>query len=276
MDAVGNPVRPSHLSWLAREDTSLVSACGRSIEIWKLTPTGNAEVLSDWARHFRQHYCKDADLPALVSGTGKTKTEYLIDLVFPDQKAAPGPSIRSGDFSEILVSDFVEYVLGFWCPRLRYDEKAVRDESTKGCDIVGFRFAQENAWHPDDELLIFEAKSGFASSKNNRLQDAIEGSAKDLLREAYTLNSFKRRLLKEGEARNASAVERFQNEADRPFRRFNGAAALLDDQVYVETDLTAVDASKHPNSQGIRLLVIRGPSMMDLVHALYARAANEA
>jgi hypothetical protein len=61
-------------------------------------------------------------LELLVSGTGLTKAEYLIQRKFPDARNAPGPSIRAGDFAEILVADYVEYKLGYWCPRkLRYD-----------------------------------------------------------------------------------------------------------------------------------------------------------
>ncbi|MNJ74745.1 hypothetical protein D3C77_717260 [compost metagenome] len=71
-------------------------------------------------------------------------------------------------------------------------------------------------------------------------------------------------------------MKRFQNQADRPFRRINGAAAILDDDVFAQTDLTAADASAHPNAGNLRLIVIRGPALMKLVHALYEKAADEA
>ena len=35
-----------------------------------------SRVLSAWAWHFRQHYITDADLPAMVDGTGLSKAEY--------------------------------------------------------------------------------------------------------------------------------------------------------------------------------------------------------
>jgi len=40
--------------------------------------------------------------------------------------------------------------------------------------------------------------------------------------------------------------------------------------------LVEADASQHPNGDNLRLIIITGTSMMDLVHALYLRAANEA
>jgi hypothetical protein len=91
-----------------------------------------------------------------------------------------------------------------------------------------------------------------------------------------TLNALKQRMLALGEKEQAEKVKRFQNEAARPFKRINGAAAILDDNVFAETDLTAADTTGHPNIEQLRLIVIRGPSLMKLVHALYERAADEA
>jgi hypothetical protein len=113
-------------------------------------------------------------------------------------------------------------------------------------------------------------------TKANRLQDAITDSVKDHLREAMTLNALKQRMLVRGQQEEADKVKRFQNEPARPFKRFNGAAAILDDKVFAATDLTAAIASGHPNIDRLRLIVIRGPSLMELVHSLYERAADEA
>ena len=63
----------------------------------------------------------------------------------------------------------------------------------------------------------------------------------------------------------AEKVKRFQNEAARPFKRINGAAAILDDDVFAETDLTAADATDHPNIDQLRLIVIRGPSLSSTI-----------
>ena len=268
---------PEHIAWLTDTGERKKTACGREIEIWALNPQKNEAALSNWARHFRQHYVSDQDLPAMVDGTELSPAEYLRTLVFPDAKEPPGPSVRSGDFGEILVADYIEFMLGYWSPReLRYQDRWTRNDSTKGCDIIGFKFAQSEPGHPDDELFIFESKSGMAPTKAHRLQDAIDDSTKDKMREGMTLNALKRRLLNNGDLKRADHVKRFQNQTARPFRRINGAAAVLDDAVFAQTNLTAADASAHPNGANLRLIVIRGPSLMTLVHALYERAANEA
>jgi hypothetical protein len=270
-------VNPPHISWLQDTGERIGTACGREIEIWELSPQEDAAVLSGWAKHFRQHYISDDDLPAMVEGTGLTNAEYLKERLFPDQAQAPGPSVRAGDFGEILVADYMEYLLGYWAPRtLRYQDKWNRNESTKGCDIVGFKFSGEVPGHADDEIFVFESKSGMTKSDANRLQDAVVDSNKDHLREAMTLNAMKQRMLVRGQYDDLAKVQRFQNEAALPFRRVSGAAAILDDAVFADTDLTTVDASGHFNAANLRLIVIRGPSLMQLVHALYERAANEA
>ena len=272
---LGNP--PDHIAWLKDTGERKATACGREIEIWTLEPQDDEIVLSAWARYFRQHYISDKELPAMVDGTELDHAGYLRKIVFPDAKETPGPSLRSGDFGEILVADYIEFILNYWCPReLRYQDRWNRNDSTKGCDVIGFKFASDLPSHRDDELFIFESKSGMSKTATNRLQDAVNHSVKDKLREGMTLNALKRRMLIKGDAEQAHRVKRFQNQAARPFRRINGAAAILDDAVFAETDLTATDASAHPNADQLRLIVVKGPSLMKLVHALYERAAEEA
>lgn len=268
---------PPHINWLKDTGERRQSACGREIEIWEFNPEGDEAILSEWATHFRQHYCADSDLAAMAAGTGKSHADFLQTILFPDAKTSPGPSLRSGDFGEILVADFIQFILGYWCPReLRYQDRWNRQGSTQGSDIVGIRYVHPQGDHANDELFVLESKSGLSATDKNRLQDAVTDSMKDHLREAMTLNAMKQRLLVRGQAVEASWIQRFQNESDRPFKRVNGAAAVLDVDVYATTNLEETDTTGHQNEDNLRLLVIRGPSLMKLVHALYERAANEA
>lgn len=269
--------RPEHLDWLVDTGDRITTACGSEIQVWELHPQANEVVLSAWAAHFRHHYISDADLPFMVEGTGLTNAEYLRQILLPDRTQTPGPSLRSGDFGEILVADYIEHVLGYWCPReMRYQQRWNRNDSTKGCDVIGFKFILDGQVSPGDELFIYETKSGMTVTANNRLQDAIDDSDKDRLREAMSLNAIKQKFVTRGALPDAYRVQRFQNMADRPFRRINGAAAILDHEVFAQADMTIADASAHYNAANIRLIVIKGPSMMTLIHALYERAADEA
>jgi Cap4 SAVED domain len=275
--AAGRPL-PAHLSGLSKCAETLSTSDGCCIDVWELTVPPTAGYLSEWASKFRQHYCSDAEIDALRAGTGLTRREYLTQLVFPDKSAAPGPGIRAGDFAELLISDYVEHLLGYWVPRGKYAEKASRDESVKGVDILGFRLTNPSVTTPTDTLLTFEVKAQFSGGKyNGRLQTAVDDSSKDYLRRAMTLNATKRRLRQAGEHDKALLVQRFQNLSDHPYIYRSGAAAVLSDTAYDETLLqSATKIAAHQNAANLELIVVRGKELMKLVHALYARAAHEA
>jgi hypothetical protein len=268
---------PQHISWLVDTGQRLPSLHGPVIEVWELRHQPDDAIITEWANHFRCHYCDDDMLKALVAGTGKTKRQFLEEIKFPDKSAAPGPSVRAGDFAEILVADFIEYHLGYWCPReLRYDGKFNRNESSKGCDVLGFKFKSQGQVTPNDELYIFEAKAKLTGGPTNRLQDAIDDSCKDIIREAMSLSAIKQKLLERTRVDEAKAVERFQDIKSRPFRRINGAAAVVTDTVFNNALISLSDASAHPNLANLNLIVIRGTDLMLLVTTLYEAAANAA
>ncbi len=269
---------PPHVDWLNNTGATIQTADGPAAEVWEFQPLSDEQGLSAWAKHFREHYCDDELLDKLRDGMGLSRRDFLNQIKFPDSAAAPGPSIRAGDFAEILVADYVEYKLGYWCPRtLRYDHKWNRNESTKGCDVVGFKLTVEGQIAPTDELFIFEAKAALsADAPVNRLQAAVDDSGKDKLREAMTLSAMKQRLIESGDENSARRVQRFQNMADRPFTRINGAAAVLNNPAYCPVTLAGTTTAAHPNQAGLRLIVVKGPALMQLVTALFERAANEA
>jgi hypothetical protein len=269
---------PSHLSSLTKCAKTLATSDGCRIDVWELCVPSTAACLSAWASNFRQHYCSDSEIDDLRAGTGLSRAEYLTELIFPDKSVAPGPGIRAGDFAELLVSDYVEYLLGYWVPRGKYAEKSSRDESVKGVDILGFRLTSPTASSPTDTLLAFEVKAQLSDDKYaGRLQTAIDDSSKDLLRRAITLNATKRRLRHAGQYDRALVVQRFQNLSDHPYVYRSGAAAVLSDSAYDETLLqTTTKVAEHKNVGNLELIVIRGKNLMRLVHALYERAVDEA
>lgn len=271
-------VMPPHLSCLVKSAVTLATSDGCKIDVWELRVPPKADYLSAWASNFRQHYCSDSEIDGLRAGTGLSRAEYLTQLVFPGNSAPPGPGIRAGDFAELLVSDYVEYMLDYWVPRGKYAEKSSRDESVKGVDILGFRLASPPASSSTDMLLAFEVKAQLSGDKyTGRLQTAIDDSSKDYLRCAMTLNATKRRLLHAGQHDRALVVQRFQNLSDHPYIYRSGAAAVLSDSAF-DVDLLqkTTKVAGHQNADNLELIVIRGTELMKLVHALYETAANEA
>lgn len=271
------PWTDGHIAGLTKTKDKITTADGKTVEVWQFQPPTDPAVISAWAKHFRNHYCLDTQLDALRQGTGLSRADYLRRIKFPDATDAPGPSIRSGDFGEILVADYVQYVLDYWVPRTRYADKTVRNESTKGCDILGFKIIKKGKPSPKDELALFESKAQLAGKKpESRLQDAVDDSVKDELRKAESLNAIKQKLLDAGALDDVVVVERFQNIADHPYTQKNGAAAIFSTNVYCQKTIAETSTEDHPNADNLALIVIRGDDMMDLAHQLYQRAADEA
>lgn len=95
------------LQWFNKEK-ELTTDEGRKIELLRFNHKDDKKLLSEWAKHFREMYSKDELLDDFRSGTGLTRSEYLLKMVFPDKSEGFGPATRSGDFAEILVADFLE------------------------------------------------------------------------------------------------------------------------------------------------------------------------
>lgn len=174
-------------------------------------------VLDEWATHFREQYRYLNDLDFERNGTGKSRQEHLRDFVFPSDSEPPGPSTRVGDFCEILVADYIEFVCNCYVPRIRYRNKFNRNMSPPGSDVLGFKMGKKPS--AKDEAIVFEVKGTSSPTGGTkgykRLQDAIDDSSKDLLRYAESLNATKMRLHYIGRAEETKIIERFQNMTDR-------------------------------------------------------------
>lgn len=267
---------PGQLQWLVRTGEVLQTSDSRVVEVWELQHQNDDTVLSAWAKHLRNQYCLDEQLDPLRKGTNYSRAEYLINIKFPDRAEGLGPSIRAGDFAEILVADYVEFLLQYWVPRTRYANKTIRNESAKGSDVIGFKLVGKGKDSRQDALAIFETKTDFSGRGSaSRLQDAVDDSAKDPTRKAESLNAIKQRFLELERLSDAEKVERFQNPVDRPYQEHYGAVAVFSTRRFDRSSIAQTDASSHP-SANLALLVIHGSDLMKLVHELYLRAANEA
>lgn len=268
---------PRHLSWLIDTGQRLKTADNKIVSVLEFHHKKDNEVLSEWAKHFRNHYCSDTDIDILRRGTPYTRAEFLTEIKFPDCSNRPGPSIRAGDFSEILVADYLQYLLEYWVPRNRYCDKNNRNESPKGSDILGFKIVREGQESSKDMLAIYEVKSRFSGTRPyNRLQEAVTDSCKDVTRRAESLNAIKQHLLDKKQNVYIPRVERFQDPIDHPYTEAWGAVALFSTACFPGDLICETDASIHPGKDNLILIVIHGREMMKLVHDLYRRAADEA
>jgi hypothetical protein len=269
--------KPAYLQYLQLTKSSLATVDGLIVPVWELSIPSDGACLASWGHHFRQHYCLDTEIDDFRAGTGLTRAEYLLNYVFPDGNTKPGPSIRSGDFGELLISDYLEYIMGYWVPRGKYGQKESRNESAKGADILGFRIISVNVYSSGDELLTYEVKAQLTDAKYTaRLQVAVNDSSKDYVRAGISLNAAKQRLIRAGNIADAKRIERFQNINDNPFVFKSGAAAVLCGKAFDEIEIAKTETNAHSNKDNIELVVVRGEDLMTLAHALYQKAADDA
>jgi hypothetical protein len=283
-------VTSTHLDWLVDTGRTVSTADGLPVRILEFQHKSDDELLSAWAKHFRNHYCLDAQIDALRNGTGLSRSEYLNKLKFPSTETNLGPGIRAGDFAEILIADYVEWRLNYWVPRFRWNGKMVTDESNKGCDVIGFQCKEAYRNHRNDVMLVFESKARFSkAASSSRLQDAIDDSVKDEIRIDESLNFIKQRLLDSCSFQEAAVIGRFQNRVDHPFKEKFAAAALYTDEAFNDNEITGATATNanigskknpvygpHPKRSKLELVVVSGPEMMNLTNELYRRASDEA
>lgn len=272
-------VTGNHIAWLNETTEVITTKDGRAVKVWELVcDYTDAVTWSAWAKHFREHYCLDEQIDDMRAGTPHSRSEYMRALVFPDNKAKPGPSIRAGDFGEILISDLLEFGLGFWVPRGRYAEKAVRNESPKGTDIIGIRFENaDGVTSVSDILITCEAKAQFTGkTAKPRLQHAVDDAVKDHLRLAETLNAAKRRLFDRGARDEGLKIQRFQSPLDNPYVRKHAAAALFTAEAFDPDVIAATDCQVFGDSDDLLLITVKAGDFMSIVTALYERAADEA
>ena len=263
-----------HLAWLINSGKTIKTSCGNIAPVYEFRyDMADSEIMSGWAKHFRNHYCLDTDLPHLKSPN--QANEEFLKLKFPDRQGA-GPSIRAGDFAEILVADYLHFLRKFYVPRTRYDRKIIGNESSKGSDVIGFKSTSKEP-STNDELIVYEVKSRLTENKiENVLQDAIDHSSKDEVRLADSLNAIKQRLYDKSDTVGMAVVNRFQMNIDAPYRRRYGAAAVLTNTSFCANTLANSSSGKHVAQPDLEMLIIKGKNLMPLVHSLYERAANEA
>lgn len=246
---------------------SITTDNGDTVEVFELKADIDESSLEEWAAHFRQNYCSDDILEILIDGTG---IEYLLSQKFPDKTDGFGPGTRSGDFGELLISDYLEFVLGYTVPRERYKNKFNRSSSTQGTDVLAYRISG-TLNNPKDELVTFEVKAqASGNTPKDRLQDAINDSFKDQIRKGETLSALRQLYIEKGKHDKAQQIRRFQNKPDNPYIEKYGAAAVHDIKNFSESVLKAVDLK----GESRWLIVIKRAELMKLVHSLYERAAK--
>jgi len=267
------PQHSTHLDWFTDTGVELTTMTGQNVKVINFNHTDDETILKAWAKYFCNHYIKDEEIDSACTPMGLSRSDYLRTIKFPDV-VRPGASIRSGDFSEILVADYAQFVLDYSVPRTRHDAKMNRNTSPNGVDVIGFKLmgGEENR---KDEMITFEVKASLSVKKRGTFQKAIDDSRKDFnTRTPEALNAMRQRLKEKGDLEQVRLVERFQNPIDHPFKEVTGAVLVSSNHCWEDGFVSSTN-SEHPNSN-LYLLTIKGEQLMELAHKLYKLAYDSA
>lgn len=242
----------------------------------------NEDMMNEWARGFKRNYITEENEEELYKGTGLTKEKYLEKMVFPNNGKRLGKSLMSGEFGELLVYDYFNFLLKYYTSRTRYLEKTASYDAIKGIDVTCYNIKNIQMPSKNDSLVIAEVKTHSSKKGNckNTVQNAIIDCNKAIVdsnekisRIGESLNAEKRRLIYRERFDEAKIVERFQNKPDNPYILDFFAVAVLESKVYSE-DIVIEEVNKYipKNNIPINMLVIHSEELSLLIKELYRRA----
>ena len=168
--------RPNYIEWLISEEKELPGVATKCYELrWETDETA----LESWALHVRRHYIRDDELYEDCKAYGKPIREYLQTSCIPTHSDVDrlGPSTRSGDFAEIIISDMLQFIEGLTVPRYKQIDRTNPNSSDQGSDVIGYKVTNPNLPRNDDTLLTVEVKAKLTDPID--LAGTIAKAAKD-------------------------------------------------------------------------------------------------
>ena len=131
--------RPQYINWFV-EENSVKFEDGIPITCYRLNYSIDDEVCCELALHIRQHYETDEELKESLKTTGKSAEEYLKTFIIPQKEDVLGNTSRANDFTEIMISDLLEFIHQYTVPRCKQRNRSGKTQSEHGTDIIAYKF----------------------------------------------------------------------------------------------------------------------------------------
>jgi hypothetical protein len=169
----GSLNQPKYINWFVKEN-NITFEDGIPITCYRLDYKIDEDAFREWAIHIRQHYESDDELKESLIDTNMSVENYLRSNVIPQISDPFGPVSRSNDFTEIMISDLIEFVHGYIAPRCKQHNRSGKTQSEHGSDILAYKFIKsEKLPSVKDELLVIEVKGELTSDKYTPITDAV-------------------------------------------------------------------------------------------------------
>lgn len=241
---------------------------GADVRCYRIEGDIDEAQLDNWALHVRRHYCRDDDLDMYTHYYEIPASDYLAKKI-PDVV-----QIMSGDFSEIVISDLLQFIEGYQVPRYKQYGREDKNSSGHGTDILAYKMKDPEKPSPDDILLAVEVKSRSGSKKlKDGLREAASDSLKDKSRMAMTIDYFSERSLRCGDLVTASELKRFMLVSEHPCKEEYsiGVTSGTDDVNHAIGNSTAENLGI---ARGEAIFIIHRKHMLELIKRIYSRCRS--
>lgn len=261
---------PRYIRWLV-EESDVTLSDGMHIPCYRLDHTKDEDTLNEWALHLRRHYESDESIKKSIIDTGLSVAEYLRDYVLPGTQNLAA-ACRSGDFTEILVSDLLEFVHHYKVPRCKQQNRVNKDRSTQGTDIIGYSYANpDGTASTKDKLVAAEVKGILSSGSYEVLAKAAKDSQEDEFRWATTLNYYRLHFHKKGDDEEAERIARFMQKPEGQFLICYLGVGVTSMGQIKDGMISDYNSDDLMLSTGHEIFFIHGKNLMALANDLYAR-----
>lgn len=263
---------PKYINWFVAE-SAVTFQDGVPLSCYKLDYKADEAVFDEWALHIRRHYESDSDLKDSLSATGMSAEQYLKTYVIPQRSDPFGPTSRSNDFTEIMISDLLEFVQGYTVPRCKQDNRSGKASSEHGTDILAYRYhSPAKRPNPRDELIAVEVKAGLSSDSYDPIEKAVADSQKyDAVRYAHTLNFYRKSLRYKQQLGQAEEIARFQQKSEHDFVLSYIAAAVISREDIPDNIISDIRGQDLRLQKDHCVFLVHGKTLMSLAHQIYER-----
>ena len=263
---------PKYLKWFIKED-NVVFEDGVPLVCYRLEYEDNTEIFEEWSLYIRQHYESDLELAESISITGLSIEDYLRIHVIPQKNEPFGPTSRSNDFTEIMISDLLEFLHGYKVPRCKQNNRSGKTQSEHGTDILAYKY-KDSYKNPSlkDELLAVEVKSGISSDKYDPIIDAIKDSHEyDEVRHSLTLNYYRKKLRNMNKIKEADEIARFQKKSEYDYLITYIVAGIISKETIPNNIVVGIKGDDLELRQNNKVFLVHGKKLMDLAHCIFER-----
>lgn len=264
--------QPQYVNWFTKE-SAVTLEDGVPISCYRLDYSVDEDAYCEWALHIRQHYESDEELKESLETTGRSTEDYLKTYIIPQKSDGFGPTARSNDFTEIMISDLLEFIHGYTVPRCKQRNRSGKNQSEHGTDILAYKYVKSfKKPNSKDELLAVEVKAGLSADKYSPIIDAVADSHKfDEVRHSLTLNFYRKKLRNIGNHEQANEISRFQQKSEHDFIITYIAAAIISKNKIDNDVVGGIRGEDLELRQNNKIFLIHGKKLMDLAHNIFDR-----